>query len=207
MSVLVGKKAPDFTTQAVLADGSIVGDFNFAKETEGKYAVVMFYPMDFTFVCPSELIALSHRTEQLKAMNVEVVAISIDSHHTHNAWRNTAVNDGGIGQVKYTLAADMDHSICKAYGIESDGGDSYYPAGVAMRATFVIDKSGVVRHQVVNDEPLGRNMDDLVRTIDSLQFFEENGRVCPAGWNKGDEGMVNTADGVAEYLSDNADKL
>lgn len=207
MTVLVGKKAPDFTTQAVLADGSIVDDFSFGKATAGKYAVVCFYPMDFTFVCPSELIALSHRTEQLRELGAEIIAVSIDSHHTHNAWRNTPVNEGGIGPVKYTLAADMDHSISEAYGISSDGGDSYYPAGVAMRGTFIIDQKGIVRSQVVNDEPLGRNMDEVVRTVESLQFFEQHGQVCPAGWNKGDSGMTNTAEGVAAYLSDNAASL
>lgn len=207
MSILVGKKAPDFTTPAVLADGSIVDDFSFSKTIAGKYAVVFFYPLDFTFVCPSELIAMSHRAAKLKELGVEVVGLSIDSHFTHNAWRNTAVNEGGIGEVEYTLAADMDHSIAKAYGIESEGGDSYYPAGVAMRATFVIDQKGIVRHQVVNDEPLGRNMDEVVRIVEALQFFEENGQVCPAGWNKGDSGMTNTPEGVASYLADNADKL
>jgi len=207
MSILVGKKAPDFNTQAVLGDGSIVGDFSLSETIKGKYAVVFFYPLDFTFVCPSEIIAMDHRVEALKALNTEVIGVSIDSHFTHNAWRNTPVNEGGIGQLKYTLAADMDHSIAQAYGIESDGGDSYYPAGVAMRATFVIDQKGVVRHQVVNDEPLGRNMDEVVRIVEALQFFEENGQVCPAGWNKGDKGMVNTPDGVAKYLTEEADKL
>jgi len=202
MSILVGKKAPDFNTQAVLGDGSIVGDFSLSETIKGKYAVVFFYPLDFTFVCPSEIIAMDHRVEALKALNTEVIGVSIDSHFTHNAWRNTPVNEGGIGQLKYTLAADMDHSIAQAYGIESDGGDSYYPAGVAMRATFVIDQKGVVRHQVVNDEPLGRNMDEVVRIVEALQFFEENGQVCPAGWNKGDKGMVNTPDGVAKYLTE-----
>jgi len=207
MSVLVGRKAPDFTTQAVLANGEIVGDFNFAKTIKGKFGVVFFYPMDFTFVCPSELIALDHRMEALKALGAEVVAVSIDSHHTHNAWRNTAINDGGIGEVGYTLAADMSHEISKAYGITSDGGDSYYPAGVSMRATFVIDQKGIVRHQVVNDEPLGRNVDEVVRIIEAIQFFEENGQVCPAGWKKGDKGMVNTAEGVASYLSEKSKDL
>ena len=207
MSVLVGKKAPDFTTQAVLADGSIVDDYNFKKNTEGKYAIVFFYPMDFTFVCPTELIALSHRVDKLKELGVEVVGLSIDSHHTHNAWRNTDVKNGGIGAVKYTLAADMDHSISQAYGIESDGGDSYYPAGTAMRATFLVDQKGFVRHQVVNDEPLGRDMDELVRMVEALQFFEKHGQVCPAGWNRGDSGLKNTANGVAEYLASNSDKL
>lgn len=207
MSVLVGKRAPDFTTQAVLSDGSVVEDFNLNKTISGKYGVVFFYPLDFTFVCPSELISMHNRTEKLSALGAEVIAVSIDSHWTHFAWRNTPVNRGGIGAVNYTLAADMNHEICRAYGIESDGGDSYYPAGTAMRATFIIDQNGVVRHQVVNDEPLGRNMDEVVRIIEALQFFEEHGQVCPAGWTKGDDGMVNTPEGVASYLGTHADKL
>ena len=207
MSVLVGKSAPDFTTQAVLADDTIVGDYNFDNARNGKYAVVFFYPLDFTFVCPSELIAMDHRMDKLTELGVEVVGVSIDSHHTHYAWRNTDINNGGVGQLGYTLAADMDHSIAQAYGIESNGGDSYYPAGVAMRATFVIDQKGIVRHQIINDEPLGRNMDEVVRIVEALQFFEENGQVCAAGWQKGDSGMVNTAKGVAEYLTENSDKL
>ncbi|MBN4080991.1 peroxiredoxin [Caldithrix abyssi] len=207
MSVLVGRQAPDFTTQAVLADNSIVDDYNFTNARNGKYAVVFFYPMDFTFVCPSELIAMDHRMDKLTELGVEVVGISFDSHHTHYAWKNTEINKGGVGQLTYTLAADMDHSIARAYGILSDGGDSYYPAGVAMRATFVIDQNGIVRHQMVNDEPLGRNMDEVVRMLEALQFFEENGQVCAAGWQKGDAGIVNTSKGVAAYLSENADKL
>ncbi|MBT5722103.1 MAG: peroxiredoxin [Candidatus Marinimicrobia bacterium] len=207
MSVLVGKKAPDFTTQAVLADNSIVGDYNFTETRNGKYAVVFFYPLDFTFVCPSELIAMDHRMDKLTELGVEVVGVSIDSHHSHYAWKNTAINDGGVGKLRYTLAADMDHSIAQAYGIQSDGGDSYYPAGTAMRANFVIDQKGIVRHQVVNDEPLGRNMDEVVRIVEALQFFEKNGQVCAAGWQKGDAGMVNTAEGVAAYLTENAENL
>ena len=146
---------------------------------------------------------MSERADKLKELGAEIVGISIDSHHTHNAWRNTPVENGGIGAVKYTLAADMDHSIAKAYGIESDGGDSYYPPGTAMRATFVIDKNGFVRHQVVNDEPFGRNMDEVVRIVEAIQFFEEAGQVCPANWQKGDDGIVNTREGIADYLSKN----
>lgn len=207
MGILVGKKVPDFTSQAVLADGSIVSDFNLAKTIQGKYAVVFFYPLDFTFVCPSEILAMSARTPKLQKLGVEVIGVSVDSHFTHNAWRNTDINEGGIGAVKFPLVADMDHRICKAFGIESEEGESYYPPGVAMRATFVIDQKGIVRHQVVNDEPIGRNMDEVLRIVDALQFFEEHGNVCPAGWNKGDEGMVNTPEGVASYLSKNAGKL
>ncbi|MGC6415492.1 MAG: peroxiredoxin [Bradymonadia bacterium] len=207
MSVLVGRKAPNFTTQAVKANGEIVDDYNFKAARDGKYAVVFFYPMDFTFVCPSEIIAMANRTEKLQELGCEVVGISIDSHWTHNAWRNTSVNDGGIGAVPFTLAADMSRKISKDYGILSKGGDSYYPKGVSMRATFVIDQAGIVRHQVVNDEPLGRNMDDVVRLVEALQFFEQNGQVCPAGWKSGDAGMTNTPDGVAAYLSENAGDL
>lgn len=200
MSVLVGKQAPDFTVPAVLADGQIVDSFSFSEATKGKYAVVFFYPLDFTFVCPSELIAFDHRIDEFKSRGVEVIGVSIDSHFTHNAWRNTPINQGGIGQVRYTLAADITHSIAKDYDVES-------AIGVAFRGSFLIDKNGVVRHQVVNDLPLGRNVDEMIRMVDALQFHEEHGEVCPAGWNKGDEGMNANPEGVAEYLSKNADKL
>lgn len=207
MSVLVGCKAPTFTTQAVLADGKIVEDFDFGAEIKGSYGVLFFYPLDFTFVCPSEILAFAHRTEKLASLGCKVVGVSVDSHFTHNAWRNTDVKDGGIGAVPFTLAADMTREISSAYGILSGSPESYYPGGVSMRATFVIDQNGVVRHQVVNDEPLGRNMDDIVRVVEALQFFEQNGQVCPAGWNKGDAGMTNTPDGVAAYLSEHGDNL
>jgi peroxiredoxin 2/4 len=200
MSVLVGKQAPDFTVPAVLADGQIVDSFSFSKATAGKYAMVFFYPLDFTFVCPSELIALDHRIDEFKSRGVEVVAVSIDSHFTHNAWRNTPVNQGGIGAVRYIMAADINHGICKDYDVEAAG-------GVAYRGSFLIDKNGLVRHQVVNDLPLGRNIDEMLRMIDALQFFEANGEVCPAGWKKGDAGMNANPAGVAEYLSKHADKL
>ena len=201
MGVLVGRKAPDFTAPAVLGDGSIVDEFNFASATKGKYAVVFFYPLDFTFVCPSELIAFDHRLEEFKKRNVEVIGVSIDSHFTHNAWRNTSVKDGGIGPVKYPLVADMTHGICKAYDVETPNG------AVAFRGSFLIDKEGVVRHQVVNDLPLGRNIDEMLRMIDALQFTEQHGEVCPAGWNKGDKGMKASPDGVATYLAENSESL
>ncbi|MEC8025846.1 MAG: peroxiredoxin [Myxococcota bacterium] len=207
MSILVGRKAPDFTSDAVLANGTIVGDFNLSKTLEGKYGVLFFYPMDFTFVCPTEIVALSHRTEALAALNTQVIGVSIDSHHTHFAYRNTSTDNGGIGPVKYPLVADLDHSISRAYGIEVNGGESYYPNGVSMRATFVIDANGIVRHQVVNDEPLGRNMDEVVRIVEALQYFEKNGQVCPAGWTKDKSGFSGTAAGVAAYMKDNAGNL
>lgn len=201
MTVFVGRKAPEFTAPAVLGSGEIVDGLNFSKARDGKYAAVVFYPLDFTFVCPSELIALDKRVDTLKALGVEVFAVSVDSHFTHNAWRNTAVDQGGIGPVKYTMIADINHSICQAYGVEAP------EAGVAFRGTFLIDKEGVVRHQVVNDLPLGRNMDELVRMVEALQFHEENGEVCPAGWNKGDKGMNASPQGVASYLAENAESL
>ena len=201
MGVLVGRKAPDFTAPAVLGDGKIVEDFNFSRTVEGKYAVVFFYPLDFTFVCPSELIAFDHRLEEFKKRNVEVIAVSIDSHFTHNAWRNTDIKKGGIGPVGYTMVADMTHAICKDYDVETPNG------AVAFRGSFLVDKSGVVRHQVINDLPLGRDIDEMLRIVDALQFYEEHGEVCPAGWHKGSKGMKDTPDGVATYLAENAANL
>ena len=200
MSVLVGKQAPDFNVPAVLASGEIVDSFSLSSAIKGKYGLVFFYPLDFTFVCPSELIALDKRIADFKARNVEVIGVSIDSHFTHNAWRNTPVNAGGIGQLGYTLAADMNHDICRAYDVESAG-------GMAFRGAFLIDKAGMVRSQIVNDLPLGRNIDELIRLVDALQFHEEHGEVCPAGWTKGDKGMDATPAGVASYLAQHADKL
>lgn len=200
MAVLVGKKAPNFKVPAVLKDGTIVDGFEFVEAINGKYALLFFYPLDFTFVCPSELIALDNRIETFEALGVEVVGVSIDSHFTHNAWRNTPVEKGGIGKVRYTLAADMTHNICKSYDVESD-------IGVAFRGAFLIDKEGVVRSQIVNDLPLGRNMDELIRLVEALQFHETYGEVCPAGWKKGDKGMTASPDGVASYLAERADDL
>jgi peroxiredoxin (alkyl hydroperoxide reductase subunit C) len=200
MAVLVGKPAPDFTAAAVLGSGEIVDGFNLAKTIKGKKAVVFFYPLDFTFVCPSELIAFDHRYAEFQKRGVEVIGISIDSQFSHNAWRNTSVNDGGIGAVKYTLVADTKHEICQAYDVESEG-------GVAFRGSFLIDENGVVRHQVVNDLPLGRNVDEMLRMVDALAFHQEHGEVCPAGWTEGDKGMNASPEGVAAYLSEHADKL
>ena len=205
MAVLVNKPAPFFHDSdkqfaAVLGNGDVVENFSFAAATEGKYALVFFYPLDFTFVCPSEIIAHDHRLAEYKARNVEVIAVSIDSQFTHAAWRNTPVNQGGIGPVGFTMVADIAHEIAKAYDVESEG-------GVAFRGSFLIDKDGVVQHQVVNNLPLGRNVDEMLRMVDALQFTEQHGEVCPAGWNKGDKGMKADAAGVAAYLSESADKL
>jgi peroxiredoxin (alkyl hydroperoxide reductase subunit C) len=200
MSVLVGRNAPDFTAAAVYGDGSI-NDLTLSQAIKGKAAVVFFYPLDFTFVCPSELIAFDHRLDEFKKRGVEVIGVSIDSQFSHFAWRETPVEKGGIGRVGYPLVADISHSITQAYGVE------HPEAKVAFRGTFLIDKAGVVRHQVVNDLPLGRDIDELLRVIDALQFFEEHGEVCPAGWKKGDKGMKASTEGVAEYLAENSAKL
>ncbi|KTD45786.1 alkyl hydroperoxide reductase [Legionella taurinensis] len=201
MSVLVGRKAPDFTVPAVLGNGEITDKLNLHDTIKGKYGLVFFYPLDFTFVCPSELIALDHRMHEFKERGVEVIAVSIDSQFTHNAYRNTAVKDGGIGPVKFALAADISHTICQSYGVE------HPVAGVAFRGAFVIDKNGVVRSQIVNDLPIGRNVDEILRIIDAVQFFEEHGEVCPAGWQKGKAGMKASPKGVAEYLASHSDSL
>lgn len=199
MAVLVGKQAPDFTATAVYGNNEIkelkLSDF------KGKPVVLFFYPLDFTFVCPSELIAFDHRLEEFKQRGVEVIGCSIDSQFSHLAWKNTAIRDGGIGQVGYPLVADVKHEICRAYDVE------FEPAGVALRGSFLIDKNGVVMHQVVNMLPLGRNIDEMLRMVDALQFFEEHGEVCPAGWNKGKPGMTASPEGVAAYLAKNAKKL
>ncbi|MDP2783543.1 MAG: peroxiredoxin [Sulfurimicrobium sp.] len=200
MAVLVGKAAPDFTAAAVMGNNSIEESFNLKTHIKEKYAVVFFYPLDFTFVCPSELIAFDHRLKDFKDRNVEVIGVSIDSHFSHLAWKNTAVNNGGIGQVQYPLVADIKHEICKAYDVEAD-------AGVAYRGSFLIDKSGTVRHQVVNDLPLGRDIDEMLRMVDALQFTEQHGEVCPAGWSKGKAGMKADTKGVAEYLAKHSSEL
>ncbi|HLP98382.1 MAG TPA: peroxiredoxin [Sideroxyarcus sp.] len=201
MAVLVGKQAPDFSAVAVMGNNEINETFNFKKYINGKYAVVFFYPLDFTFVCPSELIAFNHRLDEFKKRNVEVIGVSIDSQFTHLAWKNTPVEKGGIGQVQYPLIADVKHEICKAYDVEFDA------AGVAFRGSFLIDRAGTVRHQVVNDLPLGRNIDEMLRMVDALQFTEEHGEVCPAGWNKGKAGMNASTEGVAQYLAKHAKEL
>ena len=199
MSVLVAQKAPDFTAPAVMPNGVIEENFQLSS-LEGKYVVLFFYPLDFTFVCPTEILAHHRRISRFNEKNVAVVGISIDSQYSHFAWRNTPVNDGGIGPIDFTLVADVKHEITRAYGIE-------HPDGVAMRASFLIDRNGVVQHQVVNNLPLGRNVDEMLRMVDALQFHEENGEVCPAGWQKGDSAMKADARGVADYLSHNKDNL
>lgn len=199
MTVLVGKKAPDFTAAAVLGNNEMQ-DITLSEFARGKHIVLFFYPMDFTFVCPSELIAFDNRLEEFKKRNVEVIAVSIDSQFSHLAWKNTPVEKGGIGNVRYAMVADIKHEIAQAYGIEAE-------SGVAFRASFLIDRAGIVQHQVVNNLPLGRNVDEMIRMVDALQFTEENGEVCPAGWIKGKAGMKASGEGVAKYLTEHSGRL
>ena len=199
MSVLVAKPAPEFTATAVMPDNSFNETFSLS-DYRGKYVVLFFWPLDFTFVCPSELIAFDHRLEQFKKKNVQVIGCSIDSHFTHLAWKNTPVKNGGIGNVQYPMVADLSKSIARDYDVLVDD-------AVALRGSFLIDRSGVVRHQVVNDLPLGRNIDEMLRMVDALQFTEEHGEVCPAGWTEGKKGMNASPEGVAAYLEAEADKL
>jgi peroxiredoxin (alkyl hydroperoxide reductase subunit C) len=194
MSVLITKKAPDFTSPAVLADNSIDENFNLTKYLNGSIGVLFFYPLDFTFVCPSEIIAFDRHLEDFVSRGAKVVAVSVDSHFTHLAWKNTKVKDGGIGQVKYPLVADLTKQIAKDYDVLTGG-------AVSLRGTFLIDQEGIVRHQIINDLPLGRNVKEALRMVDALTFHQDNGEVCPANWDKGKDGMKATKEGVADYLA------
>ncbi len=198
--MLVTKKAPDFTATTVLGDGSIDENFNLYSNFGEKGTVLFFYPLDFTFVCPSEIIAFDHRLEEFKSRGINVIGVSVDSQFSHFAWRETPVNNGGIGRVKYPLVADLTKEISKNYDVLLD-------AGVALRGSFLIDSDGTVRHAVINDLPLGRNIDEMLRMVDTMLFTNEHGEVCPAGWNKGDDGMTATTEGVADYLDKNSSKL
>lgn len=200
MSVLVGKEAPDFTAKAVMPDNSIEENFNLKKYCKGKNCILFFYPLDFTFVCPSEIIAFNNRLKEFKLRKTEVISVSIDSHFTHLAWKQTPVEKGGIGNVQYPMVADLSKKISRDY-------DVLIGEEVSLRGTFLIDAKGIVRHQVINDLPLGRNIDEAIRMVDALQFFEENGEVCPAGWERGEEGMKANSEGVAKYLKKNASNL
>ena len=198
--MLVTKKAPDFTATAVLGDNQIVENFNLYENFGAKGTVIFFYPLDFTFVCPSEIIAFDKRLEEFTSRGINVIGISVDSQFSHFAWKNTPVNQGGIGQVRFPLVADLSKQISKDF-------DVLFDESVALRGSFLLDKDGTVRHAVINDLPLGRNIDEMIRMIDTMLFTNEYGEVCPAGWQKGDEGMKASTSGVAEYLNKNADKL
>ncbi len=195
MATLVQKEAPDFTAQAVMPDNTFA-ELKLSSY-RGKYVVLFFYPLDFTFVCPSEILAFDKAQKKFKDRNAVVLGVSVDSHFTHHAWRQTPVNKGGIGQIGYPLVADLNKAIARAY-------DVLINDAIALRGLFLIDTHGVVRHQLVNDLPLGRSVDEAVRVLDALQFTEEHGEVCPANWKQGEDGMKPTAEGVAAYLSKHA---
>ena len=198
--MLITKKAPDFTATAVLGNNTIVEDFNLYENLGPKGAVVFFYPKDFTFVCPTEIIAFDHRYQDFKDRGIEVIGISTDNEFSHLAWKNTPVNQGGIGQVKYPLVADLTKQISRNF-------DVLHADAVALRGSFLLDADGAVRHMVLNDDALGRNIDEMIRMVDTMIYTNEHGVVCPAGWNKGEEAMNANPDGVADYLGKAADKL
>ncbi len=199
-NILVTQEAPDFTAPAVMPDGTIKEHFSLSSYRD-KYIVLFFWPLDFTFVCPTEIIAHDNRVEAFQERGAEIIGVSIDSQYTHFAWRNTPVEKGGIGSVKFPIVADVKHEITKLYGIEHPA------AGVALRASFLIDKKGIVQHQVVNNLPLGRNVDEMLRVLDALQHFEKHGEVCPANWQKGKKAMKATASGVADFLASQSTSL
>jgi peroxiredoxin (alkyl hydroperoxide reductase subunit C) len=208
MAVLVGKKAPGFTASAVINGGEIIEGFSLEQYLGKKYVVFFFYPADFTFVCPTELLAFQDRLNEFTEKNVAVIGCSVDSKHSHWKWLQTELNQGGIKGVKYPLVSDHSKTISENYDVlagdydYAENGDVIFNGSpMAYRGLFLIDKKGVVRHQIVNDMPLGRSVTETLRMVDALQFFEENGEVCPADWHKGDKAMKETQQSVAEYLS------
>ncbi len=214
--MLVTKKAPDFKATAIMPDNEFkeisLSDY------KGKKVVLFFYPMDFTFVCPTEIIAFNHRLKEFESRGVQVLGCSTDSQFSHWAWKNTPEDKGGIGNVQYPIIADIDKSIARKYDVLTNAKDAYVQTDdeegfttidgeVALRASFLIDEEGVVRHAVINDLPLGRNIDEMLRMVDALSYFQKHGEVCPAGWEEGKEGMKASIDGVAEYLSKHVEEL
>ena len=210
---LVGKKAPIFSAKAVVNGGEVVDGFSLEQFVGKKEVVFFFYPLDFTFVCPTEILAFQEKMNEFEERGVAVVGCSIDSEFSHWAWLNTEVKDGGIKGVKYPLVADLSKTISENYGVlageydfNEEGEAVFNGAAVAYRGLFSIDKNGVVRHSVINDLPLGRSIDEAIRMVDALQYFEKHGEVCPANWKKGDDAMIASSDGVAEYLAKTYDK-
>lgn len=210
MAVLVGKKAPKFNAQAVLNGGVFVDNYSIEQYEGNKYVVLFFYPKDFTFVCPTELFAFQEKLEEFEKRNVQVIAVSTDTEQSHWGWLQMPKSQGGIQGVTYPLVADTNKTISKNYDVLA--GDYFYNDNdeleatgemIAYRGLFLIDKEGIVRHQIVNDLPLGRNVDEAIRMVDALQFVEENGEACPANWNSEKEGLKTTHEGVAEYLAKN----
>ena len=200
MNPFIGKPAPDFEAKVVMPDNSIVADFNLKKYLKGHKGIVFFYPLDFTFVCPSEIIAFNNRLGEFSARNTKIVAVSVDSHFSHHAWKAMPVNKGGIGNIQFPLVSDLKKSISNAYNVLNEDGVSY-------RATFLIDEEFNIRHFLINDLPLGRNVDETLRMIDALEHHSTHGEVCPAGWKKVDQGMSPTHQGVSDYLTSNAERL
>jgi len=194
--VKVREKAPDFTATAVMPDGSFDEKFQLS-DLKGRYVLLFFYPNDFTFVCPSEILAFDKRLDEFKSRNCEVIGISVDSQYTHWAWRNTPVEKGGIGNIRYPLVSDLTKKISRDYGVLID-------EAVALRGLFIMDRDLIVRHILINDLPIGRSVDEALRIIDAIQYNEEHGEVCPANWRKGQEAMKPDFKGVAEYLSKHA---
>ncbi|WPY00565.1 Peroxiredoxin [Candidatus Trichorickettsia mobilis] len=196
----VGKVAPDFTAKAIMPDNTIELSFNLKNYTKGHKAVIFFYPLDFTFVCPSEIIAFNNRLGEFSSRNTKLIAVSVDSHFSHLAWKNTPNNKGGVGNIQIPMVSDINKEISCAYNVLNDD-------GISLRGTFLLDELSIIRHLLVNDLPLGRSVEETLRIIDALEFHSTNGEVCPAGWHKGDEGMTPSQKGVADYLTSNADKL
>ena len=192
MCTLVTQQAPDFTAQAVMPNNTFA-DLTLSS-TRGKYVVLLFYPLDFTFVCPSEILAFDRKLAEFKKRNCEVIGVSVDSQYTHLAWKSTPLREGGLGDVQFPLVSDLKKDIARAYGVLLD-------EAVALRGLFLIDKDGIVRHELVNDLPLGRSVDEALRLLDALQFFETYGDVCPADWHPGEEAIKPTHEGISEYLA------
>lgn len=200
MQVFVGKAAPDFTAKAIMPDNSIESDFNLKTYAKGHKVVLFFYPLDFTFVCPSEIIAFNNRLEEFNQRNTKLVAVSVDSHFSHLAWKHTPYNKGGIGNIQMPMVSDLTKNASELYNILLED-------GISLRGTFIMDENFIVRHLSVNDLPIGRNVDEVLRIIDAIDYHEKHGEVCPAGWNKGDQGLAPSHKGVADYLASNAEKL
>ncbi len=201
MNSFIGKKAIDFTAPAVMPDGSIIKNYNFFSNIKDQYALLFFYPMDFTFVCPSELIAINNRISEFVSRNIKVFGVSIDSEFVHKAWRDTPLQSGGLGAIKYPLISDVKRLITKAYLLEDER------TGVSYRGSFIIDKNMLIRSYSVNDFPIGRNIDECLRLFDALAFHTEHGEVCQAGWIKGNKGINPSSEGVVSFLSSNYNKL
>ena len=200
MQAFVGKEAPDFISKTIMPDNEIEFDFSLKHYVKGSKCVLFFYPLDFTFVCPSEIIAFHNRLGEFSARNTKVVGVSVDSHFSHLAWKNTPHNKGGIGNIQFPLVSDLNKKIGTLYNVLNDD-------GIAMRGTFLMDEDFTLRHMLINDLPIGRNVDDLLRVIDAVDFHRHNGEVCPAGWEKGKDAMTPSSEGVADYLASNAEKL